>query len=153
MEGTLERVPRLLELNGDCRVWTVPQGQALQAAAGRGTDGREAEKRRTGSSRREGLPLWAGDPRGSHPVPEAGGPLLDAPAAPSPVPARTFRFLTLTTHTRSFLSSPVSFQHPCLLLQKTPAMIGGSDHSTCPQYSFSSDFLERSLFFKICMFN
>lgn len=51
MEGTLERVPRLLELNGDCRVWTVPQGQALQAAAGRGTDGREAEKRRTREKR------------------------------------------------------------------------------------------------------
>lgn len=45
MEGTLERVPRLLELNGDCRVWTVPQGQALQAAAGRGTDRREAENK------------------------------------------------------------------------------------------------------------
>lgn len=91
-----------------------------------------------------------------HPVPEAGRPLLDAPTAPSPVPARTFCFLTLAmrAHTHSFLFSPVlSFQHPCLLLQKTPAMIGGSDHSTCPQYSFSSDFLESSLFFKICMFN
>lgn len=119
-----------------------------------GLTSREAE-----NTREEALPGGRGfhcgqeTHGGSHPVPEAGGPLLDAPAAPSPVPARTFRFLTLTTHTRSFLSSPVSFQHPCLLLQKTPAMIGGSDHSTCPQYSFSSDFLERSLFFKICMFN
>lgn len=57
------------------------------------------------------------------------------------------------THTASRFHLSISFQHPCLLLQKTPAMIGGSDHSTCPQYSFSSDFLESSLFFKICMFN
>ncbi|CAO2629929.1 hypothetical protein LEMLEM_LOCUS20706 [Lemmus lemmus] len=32
---------------------------------------------------------------------------------------------------------------------ESPARIGGSDHSTC----FSSDFLESSLFFQICMFN
>lgn len=56
---------------------------------------------------------------------------------------------TLThTHTASCFHLSVSFQHPCLLLQKTPAMIGGSDHSTCPQYSFSSDFLESSLSLK-----
>lgn len=76
---------------------------------------------------------------------------------PQPLPALCLPEPSASSHSyahaASWLHLSISFQHPCLLLQKTPAMIGGSDHSTCPQYSFSSDFLERSLFFKICMFN
>lgn len=76
---------------------------------------------------------------------------------PQPLPALCLPEPSASSHSyahaASWLHLSISFQRPCLLLQKTPAMIGGSDHSTCPQYSFSSDFLERSLFFKICMFN
>lgn len=54
--------------------------------------------------------------------------LLPALCLPEPSAASSHSLST----PEAFYSPVLSFQRPHLLLQKTPAMIGGSDHSTCP---------------------
>lgn len=151
MEGTLEKSAwDYLNLNGDCRVMDLAAGPGpCRLLLEDRLMGRDVESRGRLSQEGRALSTWGQATHGGwHPVPEAGllcwmPQLLPALCLPEPPASPPL------THTRSFrFSLSIPFQHPCICC-RDPSQDGGSDHSTC----FSSDFLESSLFFQICMFN